>query len=827
MKRQNNGNFSFLADDRVHLEESTGNITREPWLMLLARRNRPLTDTLCWGITNNGSDFARIGTQEGDLINGFVHEDPYKTRLLGSYIYFKDEDGTIFTNKWYPLLNKEQKLETDFQFGSVKSTTSFDNIKVVTEAFIPEEYDSLIQLVTVTNESDKEKKLDVYSVSPVNLGDARALQFSGFNSMMMAGGFYDKDLDALVWRNDYGIPFDSDEDTIKGLFGKVLIHTISEKSLSYSMKYEDFVGHYTNTMANPAGLKLDKLPCRNAEDMTSALSVLHFKLTLKAKESKQFVVSESAVSTEKYYKNKAVIKELCSKLKEPEKIEVLLEKVKASWCKEFDLLKLQVPGEELFSHSFRWLQYQCAMVMALNRMKSRFHSGFEYGFGFRDILQDILALLPYDTDRVRESLLYIAKQMFSKGSAYHNFYVSAPGTTDFNACDDPIWFIFAVCEYIKESGDFAFLDALVKYADEKEGMTAKEGSIFEHCKVALSYVWDNSENGLPIMHDADWNDDLSGYPDHLSVMAAEMLYKAYTDFAELCESFEDMEKKNIAKHCLVKASLIKETVDKNCIDSKGAYIRLLGPGCDKKKAVGSSDTDKLLFLETTAWAGYSGIANEKQFMTSASIVKDKLAAKGGLCLCTPSRTLAEGKLPEDWTAYKRNAPGKKENGSFFRHVESWYIASLCRYGKGKEAWKLFYETLPAVCSQEDPYGYAAERFVYPEYVAGPASVEYMRAGHTWLTGTAPTRLRVVCENIFGLRASYEGLIVDPCVPSDWKKFSASRKFRNTIFYFNYENISGLEKGVKALFVDGKECKANIIPLSFCDGKKHEVKVVMG
>ena len=157
MEKQKNGFFSFMDDDTVHINESAGNKTREPWLMLLARRNRPLTETLCWGITNNGSDFARIGTQEGDLLNGFVHEDPYKTRLLGSYIYFKDEDGKYFSNKWYPVLNKEQTLDTYFSFGAVKSVTSYNNIDVMTESFIPEEYDSLVQLVTVKNESDKEK----------------------------------------------------------------------------------------------------------------------------------------------------------------------------------------------------------------------------------------------------------------------------------------------------------------------------------------------------------------------------------------------------------------------------------------------------------------------------------------------------------------------------------------------------------------------------------------------------------------------------------------------------------------------------------------------
>lgn len=828
MSARKNGNFSFSNDDTVHLTESIENKTREPWLMLLARRNRPLTETLCWGITNNGSNFARIGTQEGDLLNGFVHEDPYKTRLLGNYIYIRDENGTCFSNDWYPMLHENQKLETTFSFGALTTKTAYADLEVTTDNFIPEGYDALVQLVTVKNTADRKRTLNLYATAPVNVGDARGIQFSGFNSLMMAGGFYDAEIDSIVWRNDYGISFNCDEDTIKGLFGRVLVHSCSEKSVSHSQKYEDFVGHYTNTMANPEGIKQDKLTCRNSEEMTDALSVLHFVLELAAGETKQFVVLNVAADTQDYYtNNKAQVKAAFEQLKDPVKAQKLLAEVNKAWSDEFDMLQLSVSGEDVFRHSFRWLQYQCSMVMALNRMKSRFHSGFEYGFGFRDILQDILALLPYDTKRVHDFLLYIAEQMFADGSAYHNFYVSAPGTTDFNACDDPIWFIYAVCQYIKESGDFAFLNEVTPYADEKEGKPAAKGSIFEHCTVALSQVWDRSVQGMPIMRDADWNDDLSGYPEHLSVMAAEMLYKAYVDFAELCGQFEDAEHQMVKNHCETKALLIKDAVNRYCIDSTGAYIRLLGPDCDKKQAVGSADTDGLIFFEPTAWAGFSGIATKEQFEASAAMVEKKLAAKGGVCLCTPSMTLSEGKLPDDWSAYKRNAPGKKENGSFFRHVESWYIASLCNYGKGTEAWKLFYETLPAVCSEEDPYGYAAERFVYPEYVAGPSSGEYMRAGHTWLTGTAPTRLRVAAENIFGLQPEYNGLVINPCVPAEWKTFNAVRTFRNTMFSIAYENPDGVEKGVKETFLDGKKLEGNCIPLSACDGKAHEVRIVMG
>jgi cellobiose phosphorylase len=139
------------------------------------------------------------------------------------------------------------------------------------------------------------------------------------------------------------------------------------------------------------------------------------------------------------------------------------------------------------------------------------------------------------------------------------------------------------------------------------------------------------------------------------------------------------------------------------------------------------------------------------------------------------------------------------------------------------------KTLPAVASKDDPYLYAAERFVYPEYVAGPASNDHGKAGHTWLTGTAPTRLNVLIDWIFGVRRAYDGLIIDPCVSSEWKKFSVVRIFRNTVFNISFSNPGGVQKGVKSIKVDGKAIDGNTIPLSCAKGGNAQVKVevVMG
>lgn len=821
-----NGSFSFSADNEVHIKEKYGDMTREPWLMLLIRRNQTPTRTLCWGITNNGTTFARIGTQEGDILNGFVHEDPYKTRMLGSYVYIVDEDGKYFTNTWYPTLHKDQELETTFGFGYVKFDTSYNDFDVNTTCFVPNQFDGMLQIVKIKNNSSKARKIKLFNVNPINIGDARDIQFAGFNSLMLGGGKVEKDINSIVWRRGYGVPFADDKDTIMSMFGKVAVHTSSLPNNQFATKYDAFVGHHSNTMGNPAALNEDFLEGKDAEELTSALSTLKNELTIGPGEEKEVVFALLCSSTEDYYtKGGKELKETLAVVNDPAKVKALFEEVKAEWKEELDKLQINVPVENELMPSFRWLQYQCEMVVNLNRMKSRYHSGFEYGYGFRDILQDLLAILPYGTERVKDLIKYTSEQMFSDGSVYHNFFVSAPGNKDFVACDDPLWLVYAVCEYIKESGDFSILDDVVDFADAKEGMPAASGTILDHCVTGIERVWTNSDKGLPFMLDADWNDDLSALNDHMSIMAAQMLYKAFNDMITLF-NVKGI-KADLVKTYTERAAVVKESVESRGIDVDGSYIRALSPEPGKIPHLGAKEEDGFTFFEPIAWAGFSGIASAEQFEKAMAVCESDLYDQYGITICQGDKVMAGGKLPEDHSAWKRNAPGKKENGGEFRHLESWYIASLCKYGYGKKAHDLYIKTLPPVASSHDPYNYAVERFVFPEYCSGPASNEHGRAGHTWLTGTAPTRLGVLMDWVFGVRRDYDGLLLDPCVDPSWKEFSAHRYYRGTHFDINFTNPDGVEKGVKQVSVDGTVIEGATIPASYYDGKNHVVDVVMG
>ena len=189
--------------------------------------------------------------------------------------------------------------------------------------------------------------------------------------------------------------------------------------------------------------------------------------------------------------------------------QAMLDQVTTWWRDQLGRLTLHSPEKKL-DNAFRWLQYQCQIVYVLNRMKSRFHTGYEYGWGFRDILQDVVFNLPYDPATVAAALRHISTQMFSNGVAYHNFFIDQPGNKDIQASDDPLWFPAAVISYCRETADFAFLDEVTDYAEVHEGESGVRGSLLEHCLRAVGRVWtDRSPKGLPYLKDCDWNDDLN------------------------------------------------------------------------------------------------------------------------------------------------------------------------------------------------------------------------------------------------------------------------------------------------------------------------------
>jgi len=821
--------------------------TPEPWLHYLIRPEQPGTSTFCSGVTNACGGFDVRGTHENTVTDTKVHLNDGDE--LVRCVYIKDaESGEIWSTSWQPIRAIHQHFTTTFRFGSARFDSSFDGVDVYSEFYVPLEFDGWVHSFKIVNSSGRSRKLQLYPFVPVHLGDALARLLAGDNDAFFGGSSWDSDLGGIVFRRHHGIAAGDDAQRINGMLGNVALFrcTLNQADTPYAASFEDFFGSRFNGPDRPAAVETGSLPSRPGIHLRRACGAFRNDVSLAPGETVEFACALICGKTSGYYlggkKELLAARALVDDATERKR---MLGAVREWWRKRQGSLTLKTPDEAV-NRAFPWLQYQCEAVLVLNRMKSRFHTGYEYGWGFRDILQDILYLLPYRADEMRERLLFIAPQIFSTGHAYHNFFLDQKGNRAVEASDDPLWFVQAVVRYCRETADYGFLNTVCAYADEKEGLSPKQGTILEHCESCLERVLaDRGDSRLPFMKDCDWNDDLNetridGAPSRRleSVMAAMQLHAACLDFAGILE--EAQERGNSpdtaakdrapdlrAAKYRAAAAETADAIETRCLDREGWYKRALDVS-GMKADPGSSDcAEGRIYLEPQIFAVTSGLATGEKARKLLKLAMKELDTDWGAMILWPhyNGLARRNELPDRSWNVEKEPPGIKENGAVFMHLNAWLVEAWCRAGCGDEAFALYRKTLPeSLASDQDRY--RCEPFVYPEYVRGRGAQDEGRGGHTWLTGTAPTMHAALTEWIFGVRPCKEGLLVDPCVPRDWKEFSMTRTFRSVRWEIGFENPNSVCKGVKTVFVDGFRIEGCVLP-DLRDGQKHLARVVMG
>jgi cellobiose phosphorylase len=808
--------------------------TPEPWLHYLIRLNQPGTQTFCSGVSYTGGGFDVRGTHENTFVDTQLHLNDGDN--VGRYVYIVDKKtGKYFTTTWQPVRNPGQIFKTTFSFGKATFESDCEGIHAVQEMFVPLEFDGWIQNITLKNTSAEPRELAIYPFVPIQMGNALIRLVAGDNDGFFGGAAFDPDLCAIVFRRHHGTAVNDDPSKINGMLGNVaaFYSTLNNTSTEYETSMERLTQDRFHSLADPLSILNGKLSNKNQAYLRRTCGVFKNEIALSAGESITFAVVLIAGSTQDYYlNNKKQLKDIITQIRSETMRKEMAQHVGDWWKKRMDLLTISSPDKKL-NRAFLWLQYQCQIVYILNRMKSRYHTGYEYGWGFRDILQDVLYPLPYDAPMVAAALKHISTQMFSTGVSYHNFFIDQPGNKAIEASDDPLWFPSAVIKYCKESGNFSFLDEVTDYAEVREGQAGIRGTILEHCRKAIDRVWtDRSSRNLPFMKDCDWNDDLNELRkgvkpnSHLeSVMVAQQLYRGLLDLAELFEASGRC--RELCAGYISRAVIIKNAIQKYALDDEGYYKRALSIAGDGEDLGSSKNKFGKIFLESQCFGILSGVADENRAEKVIESVKKYLDTEYGAMLCYPLYTdLAEKNiLPTKTWNIEKEPPAMKENGSIFMHLNAWLVQAYTVLGKGKDAVACYLKTLPEnLASDQDRY--KSEPYVYPEYVRGRGGEEFGRGGHTWLTGTAPTMHQALIEYIFGLKPAYDGLEIDPCVDPAWKEFSITRNFRGDVYKISISNPDQVERGVASIVVDGTAIKGKKLPL-FNDGKVHVVKVVMG
>jgi cellobiose phosphorylase len=693
--------------------------------------------------------------------------------------------------------------------------------------FVPLKTWAEVQKLTLTNNSKKVKKLKVFSFTEWCLWNA-ASDMENFQRNFSTGEV-EIEGSVIYHKTEY-----------KERRDHYAYYSVNVPIQGYDTDRESFFGLY-NGFDEPQVVAEGKPKNTEAHGWSPIAS--HFiEVELKPGESKDFIFVLGYVENKEEEKwesknviNKKKAKETIAKFNTSAKVDAALADLRKYWDNLLSIYTVNSGDDRIDRMVNIWNQYQCMITFCFSRSASFFESGIGRGMGFRDSNQDLTGFVHQIPERARERIIDIASTQFPDGGCYHQYQpLNKRGNNDigggFN--DDPLWLILGTVSYIKETGDFGILDELVPFDND----ISIARSLFDHLTVSFDHVVNNlGPHGLPLIGRADWNDCLnlncfSNDPNESfqttenktegskaeSVMIAGLFVVYGRDYIELCTRLgKDAEAARAQK--LVDTMV--EVIKKYGWDGEW-FIRAYDYYGHK---IGSNDNEEAkIFIESQGWCTMAGIGIEEGLCTKAlNAVKERLDSKYGIVLNNPAFT----RYYIEYGEISSYPAGYKENAGVFCHNNPWIMIGETVVGNGNRAWDYYKKICPSYLEEISDL-HKTEPYVYAQMVAGKDAFKPGEAKNSWLTGTASWNFYAVTQYMLGIRPEYDGLLVDPCIPTDWKGFKATRKFRGATYQIEVVNPDGKSKGIKEVTIDGLPYKSNLIPI-FGDGKEHKIKVVIG
>ena len=730
----------------------------------------------------------------------------------GKYFYINDA-GTVWNPGWKPCKTELDDYECRHGMNYTIIKGEKNKLKVEALYFIPLETWAEVQKVTLQNTSDKVKKVQFFSFVEWCLWNAQT-DMENFQRNLSIGEveiegsvIYHK-TEYRERRNHYAyysvnVPidgFDTDRESFLGLY-----NGFDEPEVVLQGKPRNSVAHGWSPIASHC-IEVELQP-GESKDLIFVLGYIDNDINEKW-EKKKII-------------NKTRAKDTIKRFQSVEDVDKAWFDLKKYWDDLLNVYVLKSEENKLNRMVNIWNQYQCMITFCFSRSASFFESGIGRGMGFRDSNQDLVGFLHQIPERARERIIDIASTQFPDGGCYHQYQpLTKKGNNEigqgFN--DDPMWLIFGTIHYLKETGDFSILDEMVPFDNER----GSEKSLFYHLTVSFNHVINNlGPHGLPLIGRADWNDCLnlncfSDNPDESfqttenktegskaeSLMIAGLFVMYGKEYADLCDY---LGKREEAVRARQHVNDMTEAVKKYGWDGEW-FLRAYDFWGNK---IGSNENEEgKIFIESNGWCSMAGIGLEEGLVQKAlDAVKDRLDCKYGIVLNNPAYTtyhIESGEI----SSYPE---GYKENAGIFCHNNPWIVIGETILGRGDRAWEYYKKICPTYLEEISEL-HKVEPYVYAQMIAGKDAYCPGEAKNSWLTGTAAWNYFAITQYILGIRPQYDGLLIDPCIPSDWKSFTVIRRFRGTTYEIKVSNQNGMMKGVKQIRIDGKSLSGNILPL---------------
>ena len=726
----------------------------------------------------------------------------------GRYVYLRDEDGDYWSLTWQPVAKQPDFYECRHGMGYTSIETEYKDIRSKVLYFVPLEDDLEIWRITLENRSDRPRKLDVFSYVELCLGHALVDLINQPNDQHFNVVSFDKEHDFIYATKNYWVTYRGA--TVKQpnqAWDKYVYFASSLPVKGFDGKKDSFIGAWRSE-SNPIAVEEGK--CRDTEITASdACAALQNEIILAPGETKEFVILMGIVDREGYSE---LAPPLVEKYRNLSNADAAFDSLKKYWDEYLSVAQVETPDPNMNLMLNTWAKRQAWVTFHMHRTAGYYHGGLLFGTGIRDQSQDLMGPVMAEPELVADRICEVLSHQFADGSTLHNYFRLTGQGEKTGHSDTPLWLPLAVMTYLKETGDFDFLKQVVPYQDEGEG------NVLEHLTRAIDYPLSNlSPRHLPKFGPGDWNDTLDyvgrqGIGE--SMWVAEFLCYILRESAQLLDRLGDKEK---ATYYRTEYALIAKALNTFCWDGEW-YIRGTR---DDGGVIGSHNNEEgQIFTNSESWAVISGIAPEDRARMAVDSAYRMLNTPRGPKILTPSYT----KVDKGIGLATRCVPGKKENGAIFNHSAAWMILAECLLGNGDRAYEYFRETMP-INQAHDPDIYRMEPYVYSEYVTSPDHPTYGEASHSWLTGSGVWMLRDGLDYILGVRPTYDGLILDPCIPSEWDDFKITRKFRGAIYEIQVKNPNHVQHRIACIEVDGEPIEGNLLPI-FNEGV-HKVLCRMG
>ncbi len=762
-------------------------------------------------ISNNAAGYSFVKSGANGRITRYRFNSDMA--LPGRYIYIRDNDAKDYWSaSWQPVGKPLDTYKSECRHGTAYTvmTAEYTGIKSETTYYVPYGKTYEVWRTKITNNSDKDRNLSAFGfVEFTNESnyeqDQVNLQYTLFITRTSFEG------DKIVQHiNEHNGCDETGSNHMERFFGLV-----GAEVSAYNGSLSNFIGAY-RTYSNPIAVEQGK--CDNELNYCSnCCGALQSDFVLKPGETKELIYLLGR-------KNNAQATEIMAEYKKAGKVDEEVTQLKNYWHGQLSNFKVETPSDEFNNMLNVWNAYQCFITFIWSRAASLIYCGLRNGYGYRDTVQDIQGIIHLDPEMAAEKIRFMLSAQVDNGgglplvkfdhkAGFENTpddpeYVKETGHPSYRA-DDALWLFPTVVKYIGESGNVAFLDEVIVYAN------GGEDTVYEHLKRAIKFSMERlGDHDMPAGLHADWNDCLRLGAKGESTFVAFQLYYAMTELRKMAQYKGDTAYVVYLDEVQAKLSASLE----KCWD-EDRFIRGIR---DNGVIVGAKkDPEANMWLNPQSWSVISKFAEGERAETAMNSVYNILNTPYGAKLLDPpyKKHYFDGALMKVFNL------DVKENGGIFSQSQGWLILAESLLGHGNRAFQYFMETSPIAMNDKAEIR-VSEPYVHGQFTESKSSPYEGRSHVHWLTGTASTVMVGCVEGICGMRPDFDGLEIAPSIPSAWDGFKIEKNFRGKKLNITIDNSAHVESGVAKLTLNGEVLDRNYVPAAKL-AEVNDIVVVMG